>query len=164
MNSINSSYNNNVNFTAKMDISEMGAHVKRMKNIAQMFEAKTKKYPDDTFHIGVCADGDYSIYHYDKGLEHENCADVTTESLNKLLEKSDEYVTKKLVKLFNIFKKVDEEYIRAGKYIVSVVKRDKNNDPTNFEQKFWDIVIKKANKDRDIAISKDAVLKNFDVY
>ena len=64
----------------------------------------------------------------------------------------------------NIFKKKDKEYDNAGKYVVSVIKKDKNNDPTDFESKFWDIVVDKANSDMQIAAGKDAVIKNWKVY
>ena len=33
-----------------------------------------------------------------------------------------------------------------------------------FQQKFWDIFIDKVNKDRDIAVANDSILKNFEVY
>ncbi len=66
--------------------------------------------------------------------------------------------------MFNIFKHRDNEVDKGEKYIVSVVEKDKNNDPTNFEEKFWSILIDKVNKDRDIAAGKDAVLKDFKLY
>ena len=66
--------------------------------------------------------------------------------------------------MFNIFKHRDNEVDKGGKYIVSVVEKDKNNDPTNFEEKFWSILIDKVNKNRDIAAGKDAVLKDFKLY
>lgn len=163
MNNITNSQSN-LNFTARMDIHLTGENANRLKNIAQMFEAQTKKFPKDTVELDGSKHNGYQIYHYDKGIEHENCCDITTEQWNKLFEKPDDFIAKKLVKLFNIFKKKDKELDRGGKYIVSVINRDKNNDPTDFEQKFWDILTDKVNKDRDIAAGKDSVLRNFKLY
>lgn len=163
MNSINNTPYN-VNFTAGMNIRGFKNNANRLSNITRMFEAKTSKYPNDTFEITKFPDEGIQIYHTDKGIEHEHCADITNEQWNKLFENTDEFITKKLVKLLNIFKKHDNEYNKAGKYIVSVIKKDKNNDPTNFEQKFWDIVVAKANKDMEIAVNKDSVLREFNIY
>jgi len=165
MNTI-SNQNNNVNFTAKLKLHPTMAteQAKRLQNIAETFEAKTKKYANDVFEIHGNKDDGFMIYHFDKNSEHENCADISTNVWNELFKKNDEYITKKFVKLLNIFKKRDTEFDKASKYIDSVIKKDKNNDPTNFEDKFWDIVVEKADKDRDIAVAKDSVLKSFDVY
>ena len=162
MNSINNTPN--VNFTAGMNIRGFKNNANRLSNITRMFEAKTAKYPNDTIEITNFPGEGIQIYHTDKGIEHEHCADITTDQWNKLFENTDEFITKKLVKLFNIFKKHDSEYNKAGKYIVLVIKKDKNNDPTNFEQKFWDIVVAKAHKDMEIAVNKDSVLREFNIY
>lgn len=163
MNTINNSQNN-PNFTARMNFRAAGVEVDRLKNIAQVFESKTKKYPNDTFVINGSKNSLYQVYHYDEGLEHENCCDITKDQWNKLFENTDDFIANKFVKLFNIFKRRDNEVDKGGKYIVSVLGRDKNNDPTNFEQKFWDILINKVDKDRNIAAGKDSVLKDFKLY
>jgi len=161
MNGIN---NTNVNFTAKMDVRKFTkAGQNRMKNIAEAFEAKTKKYPDDTFEITDYGEGGVQIYHNDKG-SNEHCTDITKQQWDSLLSQSDNFITGKLVKLFNIFKTEDHEYNRAGKYIASVIKNDKNDDPTDFQTKFWDLLVDKTQQDTKIAISKDPVLKDFHVY
>ena len=167
MTTINNS-SSNINFTARLELSPSLAkkYSQRLENIAQTFETKTRHYKDDVFSInGREADNvGFHIYHYDKDMEHENGCDITSEQWNKLFEKPDEFIAKKLTKLFNIFKKKDKEYDNAGKYVVSVIKKDKNNDPTDFESKFWDIVVDKANSDMQIAAGKDAVIKNWKVY
>jgi len=161
MNSINNRQNS-VNFTAKMDISGVKTGAERLQNIAQMFETKTKKYPNDTFQLRDFGDS-FQIDYMDKVTELEHCASIPTETWNKFLQKSDEAITKKLVKLFNIFKKEDREIEKAQKYIDSFIKNDKNNDPTRFESKFWDIVVARTNADKQIAVKKDPVLRDFDV-
>lgn len=162
MNTINAS-NQNVNFTARMDLRGVTKNLERWQKVAKEFEAKTSKYPNDTFDITDFADS-CEIYHYDKGVKHENGCSIGVEQLKNLFENTDDFVAKKMIKLFNIFKAKDAEYDSAEKYISSVIKKDKNGDPTDFEQKFWDIVVDKAEKDRDIAVSKDKVLSQFKVY
>ena len=169
MNSINNTPSN-INFTARMELSPslMKKNAERLKNIAKIFEDNTQKYPTDVFEIEKVKyprTGDaYNISHHDKGFEHENSCDIPVENWNELFEKSDEYIAKKFVKLFNIFKKKDNELDKAGKYIVSVIKKEKTNAPTEFEGKFWNIVIDKANSDRNLAVIKDPVIQNWDVY
>ncbi len=166
MNSINNRQNS-VNFTARMNLEGLSNGAKRMqgiRGISEMFEARTEKYPDDIFEICDLGQNGVQIHHYDKGVVHEHCANISLDSWDKLFQKSDEVITKKLVKLFNIFKKEDKEVTRASKYVDSVMKRDKNNDPTDFEGKFWDIVVDKITADTKIAIDKDSVLREFKVY
>lgn len=163
MNNINSNCNN-INFTAKMNILAGDVNLKRLEGIAEKFEAKTKNYPNDTFELNGTRRTGYQIYHFDKKYNEENCCDMPTNQFLKLMKKSDDYVANKFVKLLDIFKKKDEEISKASKYISSVVKNDKNNDPTNFEQKFWDIMWEKVTKDRNIAVAKDPTLKNFEIY
>lgn len=163
MNCINTN-SNNINFTAKMNILAADVDIKRLNNIAEMFERKTNEFPHDTFEVNGTKQNGYQIYHFDKNCNEENCCDITTEQWQKLFEKSNEYVNGKLVKLFNIFKKKDEDIHAASKYISTVMENDKNGDPTDFEQKFWDIVYEKVTNDRNIAVSKDSILKDFEIY
>lgn len=155
---------NNVNFTARMNILTNDVNLKRVRKISEIFEAQTKDFAQDTFELNGTKQHGYQIYHFDKDLDEENCCDMTTEQWNKLFRNSDEFISKKFIKLFEIFKNKDEEISKAKKYIEAVMKRDKNIDPTDFQQKFWDIFIDKVNKDRDIAVANDSILKNFEVY
>ena len=42
--------NNNVNFTARMDVKQV-LDTQRWKNISKIFRQTTKEYPHDTFHL-----------------------------------------------------------------------------------------------------------------
>lgn len=163
MNSINSN-SNSINFTAKMNILTKDVDVKRLSTIAEKFEMKTKHFPNDTFELNGNKQNGYQIYHFDKHYNEENCCDISLEQWQKLLEKSNEFISDKMVKLLNIFKQKDQEISNASKYISSVMAKNENNDPTNFEQKFWDIMWEKVTKDRSLAVAKDSTLKNFEIY
>lgn len=164
MNSINEFHNNNLNFTAKMNILTNEVNTERLQKIAQKFEAKTAKYPNDTFEINGTKKHGFQIYHFDNDLDEENCCDITNNQWNNLFKNSNDFIADKFIKLFEIFKHKNTEYNNAKKYINSVRKNDQYNDPTDFEQKFWDIFTAKTMKERELTIAKDSTLKNFEIY
>lgn len=155
--------NNNLAFTARMDIKGVKSNVERWKNIAAMFENKTQKYTDDVFEVSTCDDNLY-IYQYNDVHDWEHCCDITKAQAERLMSKTDEKITGTFVKLFNIFKRQDEECLTATEFINKLSKNDKYGTVEKFEVKFWDALVNKQITDRNMALSKDADLKNYTVY
>lgn len=152
--------NSNLNFTARIDAKHfISSHNKRIPDIATLFEAKTKKYPDDVFELVGTDNSGLLIRHYGKGNEH--VCEIEPKELNRLFKRSDEYIARKLTKVFRIFDKTNIEIESAKKYVNGVLKRAKGEDPINFEEKFWDLFVKKERQDIELAIQKDPALKKW---
>ena len=153
--------NNHINFTARMDVKGFHKNTKRLKNIAKIFEEKTQKYPNDTFSL-TNRGSDIHVYHLNDGISGlENEYQMTKKNWNNLLQKSDDYIANKLVKLFHINIRDNKETAIADRYINNALKRDKFEDATNFESHFWNAFLNKQRQDNWLARNNDSVLKNF---
>ncbi len=160
-------YNQNINFTAKMPISSLTPCKARWENIAQLFESRTRNYPDDVFEIVTNRQTPDEISFFQYGTaEHcqEYSVDLTKKQTIALLEKADEVIAEKLVKLFNIFKRQDEDYKLAGDFYRKLNEGKSDVDPTGFEDKFWEAVVTKCMADTKIAIQKDPTLRGYKYY
>lgn len=152
------SINNNINFTARMDVSKVALNKSRWQKIAELFEQKTQNYPHDTFQIEElpCS---ISAYNLNSKSGEEISADFSGVIMDKLMNMSDEQIVSKFKKLLSISNKQAKLYEKTQKFINSAL--GKNDDKT--EEKIWDVIVEKACADSQAAIQKDSFLKNADI-
>ncbi len=159
---IDNHYGNYVVFSAKMSIKEFKGCPERLKKIAQLFESKTKNYPNDVLELSGNPNQKtgLKLYHCTKGLDDHTCS-IPDKQATALFKKSDNAIADKFAKLFKIFKRQDKDYEIGNKFINQLLRRDLYKDASNFEMNFWDILVNKGIKDMQISMSRDPVLKNF---
>jgi len=162
MNAISNNTNNNVNFTSKMQIQGFKIDKPKLNRIAQIFENKTQKHNDEF----VLTNGKkgVTVYHCDNKYEDmERFYFIPKDQWKILLTKSDKLIADKLAKLHNIDNRLNREYIHGCNFVDKLIKKDKFNDPSNFEANFFDAFFAKINADRDLSLQNDRILKSFEV-
>ncbi len=159
---ISNHYGNDVSFSAIMSLKNFRGSTERLKNIAKLFEQKTKNYTHDIVEIsGNPAQGSsIELYHHTKGCDEHFCS-IPARQITPLFQKTDNAIADKLAKLFRMFKRQDKDYEIANKFMERMQRRDLYDDASNFEPNFWEILFTKSTKDLQISMSKDPVLKNF---
>lgn len=151
--------NNSINFTARMDVSKVALNKSRWQKIAALFEEKTQKYPNDTFHMTELPTS-ITAYNVNSKTGEEISADFSGETYDQLMNLSDKEIVAKFKKLLKISETKAKIYEKTQKFINSITQKDADN----FEEiKLWDLVVNKANKDAQKTISKDPILKNADI-
>ena len=152
--------NNNVNFTARMDIRKVSINKDRWKNIAQIFEQKTAKYPNDTFKMEDLPNG-ISGYNFNNKNANEICANITGVEFDRLLNMSDSTIVSKFKKMLDISAKKQKIYDATNQYIEKLSKAAKNSEinETNIWYKAADI----AEKETKALQNKDNFLKDVDI-
>lgn len=152
--------NNNVNFTARMDIRKVSINKDRWKNIAQIFEQKTAKYPNDTFKMEDLPNG-ISGYNFNNKNANEICANITGVEFDRLLNMSDSTIVSKFKKMLDISAKKQKIYDATNQYIEKLSKAAKNSEinETNIWYKAADI----AEKETKALQNKDNFLKDIDI-
>lgn len=162
------SNNNNINFTAKLDLTGVRKNKRMWHNVADMFEARTKR-TSYTFRLDdsdreFCVQADTILK---GGYDHEHSVALSKEATQKFMEMAPEKITQKLVKLLNVFKKHDETLETGLECLNKLEKRDKFATLTDtfdsgesFYDRIWGAIKDKANKDSRIALDKDRMFKN----
>lgn len=162
---MNNNINNNVNFTAKLNIRALTQNKSRWNKIAQEFEQQTKKFEDDT--LVLSNDNELEIAkHYGPKVTTEmsklHDLFLTPEGTKKLLQLSDEKIAKKLALILNIFKK-EHETDRAKNYLYQVTTPSKNrntNIDENLVNQMLDALKNKIIKDTNDSFANDKVFQN----
>lgn len=159
--------NNNINFTARLDLSNVKIEKNRWKNVAKMFEDKTKETPY-TFELSDRGK-QLEIYAFSEALDDvEHCCTLSKDGTKRLMEASDEKITQKLIKLLNIFNHQDNTRMRAVEFLNTLEKNDKygtlerpvyKNGDTIYDRIFFP-VIDKMKADRIAATERDTILKD----
>lgn len=159
--------NNNINFTAHLDLSNVKLERNRWKNVAKMFEDKTQK---DLYTFQLSDSGkQLDVYAFPDALEDvEHSCTLSKEGTKKLMESSDERITQKLIKLLNIFKHQDNTRMTAVEFLKKLEKDDKygtlispnyKNGDSIYDRIFFP-VIDKMKADRIVATERDTILKD----
>lgn len=166
---ISNNYNNNVNFTARLDLKHVTKNKRMWNEVAQMFEAKTEKTPY-TFSIDV-SDGVIDIYatNSTRLTDMEHSCTFSKEGTKKFMALTPEKKVNKLAKLLNIFKRYDKTTNTGLECLEKLEKQDKfgtlttseKGDVSFFDRVLW-AVTDKAQADRSIAASKDPIFKDAD--
>lgn len=159
--------NNNVNFTAKLNLSGIKSNKNLWNSVAEKFEEKTTKTPYD-FKLSL-SDGELDIYATTttKRSEPEHSCTLSKESTKKLMAMTPEKITQKLVKLLNSFKRHDKTVDTGLGCLEKLGKNDKFGTLTDtfdsgvsaYDKVLW-AVVDKANMDKNIIMSKDPIFKN----
>lgn len=163
---ISNNYNNNVNFTARLDLKNVAKNKRMWNEVAQMFEAKTSKTPY-TFHID---DSNRVIDIYATNSTRlddiEHSCTLSKEGTKKFMALTPEKKVNKLAKLLNIFKRYDKTTNTGLECLEKLEKQDKfdtltiseRGDISFFDRILW-AVTDKAQADRVIETSKDPIFK-----
>lgn len=166
---ISNNYNNNVNFTARLDLKHVTKNKRMWNEVAKMFEAKTSKTPY-TFSIDD-SDNVIGIYATNRtrlnDIEH-SCT-FSKEGTKKFMALTPEKKVNKLAKLLDIFKRHDKTTNTGLECLEKLEKQDKfgtlttceRGDLSFFDRVHW-AVMDKAQADRSIAASKDPIFKDAD--
>ena len=159
--------NNNINFQARLDVSKVTKNKKMWNEVAEMFETKTAKKPY-TLHVDD-SDGEicFDTFNSSKFYDHEHQCILPKDGAEKFMAMTPEKKVNKLVKLLNIFRRQDKTNDGAIKLLRQLEKDDKYG--TLFEdirpmENSYDRILwttqDLASKDRNIAASKDAILRD----
>lgn len=151
--------NNNINFTARMDISKITMNKNRWNNIAKLFEQRTQKYPNDTFYMEDLANG-ISGYNINPKTGSEICANIFGLEFDRLMNMSDTRIVAKFKKMLDISAKQQKIYNATNQYLDKIEKITKNR---NEDTKIWDIVVDIANNETKKLQSQDSFLKDVDI-
>ena len=89
--------NNNVNFTARMDIRKVTMNKARWAKIAEKFEQKTSKYPNDTFYMEDIANG-INAYNINSKTGNEISANIFGVEFDRLMNMTDSQIVSKFKK------------------------------------------------------------------
>ena len=158
--------NNNINFTAKLNVRALTDNKSRWKNIAAEFERQTLKLKDDT--LVLTNDNELEIAkHYGPKvttpMSKLQYLLLTNECTEKLMQLSDEKIAKKLAQILNIFKK-EEKIQHASSILYDVSKTKNKNGNTNIDKdlvyKMLDALKLKMRKDTSDSIATDTLLRN----
>ena len=131
------STNNNINFTAKLNIKELKGNKERWAKIAQEFQSQTKKYPKEEFSI---SDGDYYIdfarTKNGKQVRGSAWSCMERQLFEKLEQLSDSELVNKLKRLFNIQRNIDNMEKDTVDFFYKYG-LDKSNVPEKAETNLW---------------------------
>ena len=154
--------NNNVNFTARMDISRVTMNKNRWQNIAALFEQKTQKYPNDTFFMEDLPNG-INCWNYNNKTTEEICASIEGVEFDRLLNMSDNTIVSKFKKMLDISYHKQRIYDATNKYLEKLSKISKNSEQSDIDTKIWDQVVDIATMDAEDLQNKDKFLKDIDI-
>lgn len=159
--------NNNINFTAHLDLTKVKLERNRWKNVAKIFEEKTQK---DLYTLELTDSGkQLDIYAFPEDFDDvEHSCTLTKEATKKLMETSDEKISQKLIKLLNIFNHQDTTRKTAIEFLKKLQKDDKygtltfpnyKNGDSIYDRLFIP-VMDKMKADRIAATERDTILKD----
>ncbi len=158
--------NNNINFTAKLNIRALQQNNPRWKNIAAEFERQTLKLQNDT--IVLSNDNQLLIgKHYGPKVTTEASRLqellLTPEATENLMKLSDTKIAKKLVQILKIFKK-EEETGRTTYYLRDTIIKRKKDENLNIDKDLvhqtLDALKNKIKQDTADSFAADTILQN----
>lgn len=158
--------NNNINFTAKLNIKALTNNKSRWKNIATEFERQTLKLKDDA--LVLTNDNELEICkHYGPKVttiySRLQELSLTNECTQKLMQLSDEKIAKKLAYILNIFKK-EEETAKVFCHMDKIGNIKNKSGNTNIDSdlvsKMLDALKQKIRLDTIDSVASDSILRN----
>ncbi len=156
---MNNNINNNVNFTARMDLSRVTMNKARWENIASLFEQKTTKYPHDTFQLEDIANG-IGGYNVNSNTGEEICVNIFGVEFDKLMNMADSKIVSKFKKMLEISAHKQKIYDATTQYENKLAKITKEN--VDYIE-IWDKAVDIADKEANIMKDKDSFLRNIDI-
>ncbi len=150
-----------VNFTAKMDVTSIKNNTNRWVNIAKTFEKHTQEYPFDTFKVSETTNG-IDILNVNSKTKQDALINFEKENLKELLSFTDNAIVQRFKKLLSLFEKRDKCYEKTQKYLEN--ERLKQTSSPVFEDKVWDSAVDKIQKEKNKITKSDEVLKNTKIY
>lgn len=148
--------NNNVNFTARMDVSQITMNKSRWQKIATLFEKETQKYPNDEFRMRDLPNG-VGGYNYNPQTYDEISVNVEGVEFDRLLNMDDNVIVSKFKKILDIGAKKRQIYNETDKFIKKLSKIVKKTGIDDIENKIWDNSV-------DIAVAETKTLQNKDKF
>lgn len=154
------SINNNINFTARMDLSKVTMNKTRWTKIAELFEQKTAKYPNDTFYMEDIATG-INGYNVNSKTGNEICANIFGLEFDKLMNMPDSKIVSKFKKMLDIAAHKQKIYDATNQYTEKLSKIIKHHEHS--DMKIWDEAVDIADKEAKALQNKDKFLKDIDI-
>lgn len=151
--------NNNVNFTARMDIRKVTMNKARWAKIAEAFEQKTSKYPNDTFYMEDIANG-INAYNINSKTGNEISANIFGVEFDRLMNMTDSQIVSKFKKMLNISAHKQRIYDATTDYTKKLFKLTKE---AASDMKIWDEAVSIANKEAKAMQNNDSFLKDVDI-
>ena len=170
---INNSQQNVTPFTAKLLLNEIDKLVKvspeRLQDIQDRFEKETKNNDESYFqkskdehHLKFEVDDDDSNLAIVVVNEGDQGA-LNKETLEKLFKMNNRAVTSKLVKLYNVLQKTNEEYNMIHHLVIKQIQYDYIHSIDIQElYEIWEAIKGYLRDARRMELDKDPVLKNFE--
>ena len=110
--------NNNVNFTARMDVSRvLGKQSERWKKISEIFADKTFESPMETFYLEGFTEDKLELRTLNRANSRTHGGKFCKELVEYIHELSDEAIAEKFSLLHKFFKQKDYLYDETSKYL-----------------------------------------------
>lgn len=156
-NAVNNQYN--LNFTAKLDIRQMKGDKQRWKNIAKIFEEKTKNYPEDKFGIS----GGSGMETLAGVLSKDNLygwlfCSLSKKASEKLFTLPDIAVAEKLKAIFQFLKYKEKTILDAEKFSAQEGFYS-SKAPEKIDEKFWKLIFELIENKKKNYLDKDSLFK-----
>ena len=150
---------NTPNFTAKLDVSELNKNVRRWKNIAKAFEARTANNYIDSIALIDNGKGSFEVsYSFEKGIGFSFCK-LGKNQMATLLKNPDDMIAGTFSRLLAIYK-FQCKKIGYAKEFLNKVEHDGGAD-VEFVNSLWTLVINKCASGVQNMLNKDPMLRLF---
>ena len=151
--------NNNVNFTARMDLKKVSINKAKWENIATLFEQKTAKYPNDTFYMEDLANG-ISGYNINSKTGQETSVNIFGVEFDKLMNMPDSKIVAKFKKILDISNHKQQIFNATEQYTKKLF--NISNNPIE-DTKIWNTAVEIADKEAKTLQQKDSFLCDIDI-
>ncbi len=153
-------YNNNqVNFKAQMNVSNVTTNLKRWRKVANLFETKTARSPEDVFTLFPYRDGSLDVAYRLENIDISFCK-LQLPQIKKLLKDTDDAVAAAFAKLLVIYKAQVKKIGYTKEFLDKMSNGGKNAD-ADFTAKLWRVVMEKCMKDVNKSLEANPSLNVF---
>lgn len=164
MNGINkiNSINNNVNFQAKLDISQIKGNRPKWEKVAEIFPSITSEYPKETFSLGFHKGNFLGALFGKRGRIAREEVGVNKLGYKKLVDLPEIAIAEKMKKLMEI-SMMRRKSANIANSMSATLGIDYFKDKKGF-QKFWTTVNDAQKAKSDAMIANDRLLKDTFLY
>ncbi len=160
MNNIKPQFNNQTNFTARINASDLQTNVRRWRKIARIFEEKTSTNPNESLDLIKTDLNEVDVF-YTKSESGVSFCRLQQEQIKKLLEKTDNEVAEAFVKLMKVYKYHYQKIEYSVDFMKRIQQTDNNKFDADFANNFWMLILGKCRADFQQSLDKDSALKIF---
>lgn len=151
--------NNKVNFTARMDVSNVSNNLKRWRSVANLFETKTARSPEDVFTLLPSREGSLDVAYSLDNVDISFCK-LQMPQIKKLLKETDDSIAASFAKLLVIYQAQVKKIGYAKEFLDKMSNSGRNVD-ADFTAKLWRVVMEKCMKDVNKSLEANTSLNVF---